>query len=64
MHKTKRNILIFVFIINLLITSTYIIFKYIGYVHVSKVDFTLLLMYDIISFIILGELIEEKNKIK
>jgi hypothetical protein len=60
----KRRLLYIVFIINLLVTSAYIIFKYVGYVSVSRVELSLLLIYDIISLIIFGELLYDDDKKK
>lgn len=58
----KRKLLFIVFIINVLVTSAYIILKYVGNIYVSKVELTLLLIYDIITFIIFGELLYDEDK--
>ncbi len=47
-----------------MVTSAYIIFKYVGYVSVSRVELSLLLIYDIISLIIFGELLYDDDKKK
>jgi hypothetical protein len=58
----KKIILVIVFIFNLLTTSAYIILKYLGYAIITKADFTLLLIYDIITLVIFGELLQEEDK--
>lgn len=58
----KIKLLTFVFVLNLLITSIYIILKYLGYVFISRYDFTLLLIYDIISLVIFGELLQDEDR--
>jgi hypothetical protein len=60
----KRRLLYIVFIINLLVTSGYILFKYLGYVKVTRFEFSLILIYDIISLIIFGELLYDDDKKK
>jgi hypothetical protein len=60
----KRRLLYIVFIINLLVTSGYILLKYLGYVKVSRFEFSLILIYDIISLIIFGELLYDDDKKK
>jgi len=60
----KIKILTFVFVLNLLITSIYIILKYLGYVFISRYDFTLLLIYDLITLVIFGELLQDEDKKK
>jgi hypothetical protein len=58
----KRKLLFIVFIINVLVTSAYIILKYVGNIYVSRVELSLLLIYDIITFIIFGELLYDEDK--
>ncbi len=58
----KRKLLFIVFIINLLVTSGYILFNYIVDRNISRVELSLLLIYDIISLIIFGELLYDEDK--
>jgi hypothetical protein len=58
----KIKLLTFVFVLNLLVTIAYIILKYLGYVFISRYDFTLLLIYDIITLVIFGELLQDEDK--
>jgi len=58
----KIKILTFVFVVNLLVTCIYIVLKYLGYVFISRYDLTLLLIYDIITLIIFGELLYDEDK--
>jgi hypothetical protein len=60
----KIKILTFVFVVNLLVTCIYIVLKYLGYVFISRYDLTLLLIYDIITLIIFGELLYDDDKKK
>ena len=58
----KRRLLYIVFIINLLVTSGYILFNYIVDRNISRVELSLLLIYDIITLIIFGELLYDEDK--
>jgi hypothetical protein len=58
----KRKLLFIVFIINLLVTSGYILFNYIVDRNISRVELSLLLIYDIITLIIFGELLYDEDK--
>lgn len=58
----KIKLLTFVFVVNLLVTCIYIVLKYLGYVFISRYDLTLLLMYDLITLVIFGELLQDEDK--
>ena len=58
----KRKLLFIVFLFNILVTCSYILLKYAGYVKISKIEFSLLLIYDIISLVIFGELLHDEEK--
>jgi len=58
----KRVLVYFVFLLNLTLTSIYILFDIIGYEFLNNWDLTLILIYDLFTFIVLGEIIKKKNK--
>lgn len=60
--KFRIFVLYFFFIINLSITSIYILLDILGFDYLKNWDFTLLLIYDLITFIMLGELIKQKHE--
>lgn len=60
--KFRIFVLYFFFIINLSITSIYILLDILGFDYLKNWDFTLLLIYDLVTFIMLGELIKQKNE--
>jgi hypothetical protein len=58
----KNKILISVFIINLLFTSIYILLDLLKIDILSKLDFSLIIIYDVVSLIILSEIVISKEK--
>jgi hypothetical protein len=58
----KNRILILVFIINLLFTSIYILLDLLKIDILSKLDFSLIIIYDVVSLIILSEIVISKEK--
>ncbi len=58
----KNKILISVFIINLILTSIYMILHLVKIDILSKLDFTLILIYDIVSLVILSEIVLDNKK--
>jgi hypothetical protein len=62
MIKTKNFILTLVFILNTLLFLAYGILDLLDINILSKLDFTLLLIYEIISFILFTEVLYEKEK--
>jgi len=58
----KRVLVYFVFLLNLTLTSIYILFDIIGYEFLNNWDLTLILIYDLFTFIVLGEIIKKKNE--
>jgi len=58
----KNKILISVFIINLLFTSIYILLDLLKIDILSKLDFTFIIIYDVVSLIILSEIVISKEK--
>ena len=56
----KRNIIILIFIINLLATSIYITLHLLHIEVIEKLDFTLLIIYDVVSLVIFSEFLNEK----
>jgi hypothetical protein len=61
-RQTKKVILYFVFILNLLVFSAYGILDLLDIVLLGKLNFTLLLFYEIISFIFFTEILLEKGE--
>ena len=57
----KRNIIILIFIINLLATSIYITLHLLHIEVIEKLDFTLLIIYDVVSLVLFAELLQDKN---
>jgi hypothetical protein len=60
--KSKNIILYIVYIVNLLVFSAYGIIDLLGIRMLGKLNFTLLLFYEIISFIFFTEILYEKDK--
>jgi hypothetical protein len=60
----KRNIIILIFIINLLTTSIYITLHLLHIEVIEKLDFTLLIIYDVVSLVLFAELLHEKDNNK
>ena len=60
--KTKNIILSIVFSLNLIVFSTYGILDLLNIKLLTKLDFTLLLIYEIISFILFTEVLLEKKE--
>jgi hypothetical protein len=60
--KTKNLILAIVFSLNLIVFSTYGILDLLNIKLLTKLDFTLLLIYEIISFILFTEILLEKKE--
>lgn len=58
----KKIVLYVVFIINMILTSTYIIFDLLSIRILDKLDFTFLIIYDVICLIIFGELLKGEDK--
>ena len=58
----KKAVLYVVFICNMIITSTYILFDLLSIRIMNKLDFTFLIIYDVICFIIFGELLKGQDK--
>jgi hypothetical protein len=58
----KHIILIALFMINLILTSIYMILHFLKIDILSKLDFTLILIYDIVSLIILSEILLKNEK--
>lgn len=58
----KHIILIALFMINLILTSIYMLLHFLKIDILSKLDFTLLLIYDIVSLIILSEILLKNEK--
>ncbi len=58
----KHIILIAFFMINLILTSIYMVLHFLKIDILSKLDFTLILIYDIVSLIILSELLLKNEK--
>lgn len=57
----KNIILIALFMINLILTSIYMLLHLLKIDILSKLDFTLILIYDIVSLIILSEIVLDKK---
>jgi hypothetical protein len=62
MRKTKNFLLTLVFILNTILFLAYGILDLLDINILSKLDFTLLLIYEIISFILFTEVLYEKEK--
>jgi hypothetical protein len=62
MRKTKNFFLTLVFIFNTILFLAYGILDLLDINILSKLDFTLLLIYEIISFILFTEVLYEKEK--
>jgi len=60
--KTKNLILAIVFSLNLIVFSTYGILDLLNIKLLSKLNFSLLLIYEIISFILFTEVLLEKKE--
>jgi hypothetical protein len=60
--KTKNLILSIVFSLNLIVFSTYGILDLLNIRLLGKLNFTLLLFYEIISFILFTEVLFEKKE--
>lgn len=60
--RINKIVLYFVFIINLIFTSIYIALDLMGVKIIDKLDFTFLIIYDIISLVILTEFVFKKDK--
>jgi hypothetical protein len=60
--KTKNLILAIVFSLNLIVFSTYGILDLLNIRLLGKLNFTLLLFYEIISFILFTEILLEKKE--
>jgi hypothetical protein len=58
----KHIILIALFMINLILTSIYMLLHFLKIDILSKLDFTLILIYDIVSLIILSEILLNNEK--
>jgi hypothetical protein len=58
----KHLILIAVFMINLILTSIYMILHLLKIEILSKLDFTCIIIYDIVSLMILSEIVFSKEK--
>ena len=58
----KHIILIALFMINLILTSIYMLLHLLKIDILSKLDFTLILIYDIVSLIILSEIVLTNEK--
>lgn len=61
MRKTKNFLLTLVFIFNTILFLAYGILDLLDINILSKLDFTLLLIYEIISFILFTEVLYEKE---
>lgn len=57
----KNIILIALFMINLILTSIYMLLHLLKIDILTKLDFTLILIYDIVSLIILSEIVLDKK---
>lgn len=62
MRKTKNFLLVIVFVFNTILFLTYGILDLLDINILSKLDFTLLLIYEVISFILFTEVLYEKEK--
>jgi hypothetical protein len=62
MRKTKNILLTLVFILNTILFLVYGILDLLDINILSKLDFTLLLVYEILSFILFTEVLYEKEK--
>jgi hypothetical protein len=58
----KHIILIALFMINLILISIYMVLHFLKIDILSKLDFTLILIYDIVSLIILSEILLKNEK--
>jgi hypothetical protein len=58
----KHIILIAVFMINLILTSIYMILHLLKIEILSKLDFSFIIIYDIVSLMILSEIVFSKEK--
>ena len=58
----KHIILIAVFMINLILTSIYMVLHLLKIEILSKLDFTCIIIYDIVSLIILSEIVFSNEK--
>jgi hypothetical protein len=65
MHKIKEKILYYLFVCNVAITSIYLLFSFFGEIKISDTNFTILLIYAILTTIIFSEIVlKNKSKIK
>lgn len=62
MKNIGRIVLCIIYILNLLINSAYCIYDYLGKKQIDKLDFSLLLLFQILSFVIFAELFHRKEK--
>lgn len=60
--QIKKLILYFVFVVNVLVFSVYGILDLLNITLLGKLNFTLLLIYEIISFIFFTEILYEKKE--
>ena len=62
MTNKKNLLLTLVFLLNTIVFIVYAILDLLDINYLSKLDFTLLLVYEIISFILFTEVLYEKEK--